>query len=104
MTLEDFGHVAPEMDLHPDIYPYEDKGCELEPSCLNCPRPTCALDEKDGIAGALREWRDSSICYHAWQGKTTQELADVFDLSQRTVQRVLQNKRNNNAESKRASS
>ena len=32
-------------DLLPEEFPYEDKGCELFPSCLNCPFPDCLKEE-----------------------------------------------------------
>ncbi len=93
MTLEEIGHVAPEMDLHPEYYAYQDEGCELSPSCLQCPRPQCALDECGGIAGVLRNQRDNRIVDQADKGKNTRQLAEAFELSKRTVQRILKQDR-----------
>lgn len=93
MTSEEIRSVAPEADLHPEYYSYQDQGCELSPLCLKCPRPQCALDEYGGIAGALRARRDNRIIEQASKGKNTSELAELFELSMRTVQRILKDDR-----------
>ncbi len=32
-------------DQSPEYYHYEDTGCEVSPSCLNCPLPQCKYDD-----------------------------------------------------------
>ena len=36
------------LDAIPEFYHYEDTGCEVSPSCLNCPLPQCKYDDPDG--------------------------------------------------------
>ena len=44
-------------DLLPEEFPYEDKGCELFPSCLNCPFPDCLKEEPWGKERFLKSRR-----------------------------------------------
>ena len=37
----------------PEYAAYQDTGCELAPSCLNCPFIRCRYDYSDGIRGLL---------------------------------------------------
>ena len=40
-------------DALPEYVDYRDTGCELAPSCLNCPFIRCRYDYSDGIRGLL---------------------------------------------------
>lgn len=78
------------LDLLPENKQYRDEGCELAPSCLDCPLPRCVLDAPRGRAVLYKRRRDEEIvraCRH--EGLSRAELAERFDISQRTVQRVL---------------
>ena len=33
------------VDMVPELYHYEDTGCEVSRSCLNCPLPRCKYDD-----------------------------------------------------------
>ena len=43
-------------DLLPEEFPYEDRGCELFPSCLNCPFPDCIREEPWGKEKFLKDF------------------------------------------------
>ncbi len=46
MELETLSQTKP--DLVPEYCQYQDEGCELAQSCLNCPFPSCIYDEPRG--------------------------------------------------------
>jgi hypothetical protein len=76
-------------DLLPEDMEWHDDGCEFFPSCLNCPLPRCLEEEPRGKqklrmvtrAGRMSKLRD--------EGKTTAEIARLFGVSIRTVQRAI---------------
>ncbi len=84
-----------ELDLPPEHCRYKDEGCELAESCLNCPFPSCIYDEPGGKQQLLKRQRDREIVrLFQKEGKGVKELAAIFGISQRTVQRALKNYRN----------
>jgi hypothetical protein len=83
-----------ELDLPPEFCHYKDEGCELAKSCLNCPFPSCIYDEPGGKQRLLKRQRDTEIVrLFKKEGKGVKELAAVFGISQRTVQRALKSYR-----------
>ena len=81
---------TPELDLPPEYCRYRDEGCDLASSCLNCPFPKCVYDQPRGRQRWLKRWRDREIVrLFNTEGKRVKELALMFGLSQRTVQRAL---------------
>ncbi len=81
-----------ELDLPPEYCHYKDEGCELAESCLNCPFPSCIYDEPGGKQHLLKRQRDREIVrLFKKEGKGVKELAAIFGISQRTVQRALKN-------------
>ena len=83
-----------ELDLPPEFCHYKDEGCELAESCLNCPFPGCIYDEHGGKQRLLKRQRDREIVRLFKKGaKGVKELALIFGISQRTVQRALKNYR-----------
>lgn len=74
---------------------YHDEGCDLAPSCLNCPFPRCRYD--DTTIGPRRGRKPGpSAGRHAEmvhlrreEGLSITELAARFDVSKRTVHRIL---------------
>ena len=82
--------INAEMDLLPEQCHYRDEGCELASSCLNCPFPECVLDEPGGKRKFLQEQRNSEIArLFDKEKKSVKELAHLFNLSVRTIQRAL---------------
>ena len=81
-----------ELDLPPEYCHYRDEGCEFADSCLNCPLPKCIYEEPGGRQHWLKRQRDRQIVrLFTIEGKGVKELALMFNISQRTVQRVLKN-------------
>lgn len=82
--------VAAEPDLPPEYCRYRDDGCELAPSCLNCPFASCLYDQPGGRQRFTRKLRDREILRLFSEGKHgVAELAVIFAVSSRTVQRAL---------------
>ncbi len=83
------------LDLPPEYCHYRDEGCDLADSCLNCPLPRCIYDQSGGKQRWLKRLRDRQIIRLAsTEGKGVKELAMMFRLSQRTVQRALKRVKN----------
>ena len=83
------------VDLPPEYCHYRDEGCDLADSCLNCPFPRCIYDQSGGKQRWLKRLRDREIVRMAsTEGKGVKELAMMFRLSQRTVQRALKRVKN----------
>jgi hypothetical protein len=88
-----------DLDLPPEYCRYQDDGCELTGSCLNCPFPICIYDEPRGKQRLLKGNRDREIVrFFTEEGSGIKELAARFDISQRTVQRALKNYRSTTKE------
>ena len=83
------GAPVNELDLLPEYCHYRDQGCEFADSCLNCPLPKCIYDEPRGKQRWLKRLRDREMVGLFNEGKGAKELALVFGVSQRTVQRAL---------------
>ena len=83
--------AKPLLDAVPEFYHYEDTGCEVSPSCLNCPLPQCKYDDPDWFqrhrrfARDLRMWSTIQL-----EGLSAQEAADRFSVTVRTVFRIIQ--------------
>ena len=46
MTALDWPIISsPVLDAMPEFYHYEDTGCEVSSSCLDCPLPQCKYDD-----------------------------------------------------------
>ena len=79
-----------ELDLPPEYCQYRDEGCELADSCLECPFPRCIYDEWGGKQRWLKKVRAREIIrLFTIERKGIKELALMFGVSQRTIQRAL---------------
>ncbi len=78
-----------ETDLPPEYCRYKDKGCEYAQSCLACPFPQCLYDEPRGRQRWLKELRNKEINKLFNSGWKIKELALLFGVSLRTIQRAL---------------
>jgi len=88
MELERTNEV--ELDLPPEYCRYRDEGCDLADSCLNCPFARCVYDEPGGKQRWLKRLRAREMArLFTTEGKGIKELAVMFAVSQRTVQRAL---------------
>lgn len=78
------------LDLPPEFCQYRDEGCDLARSCLDCPFPHCVYELPGGRQRWLKKRRDSEINrLFAGEGKEVKELAKMYGISQRTIQRAL---------------
>jgi len=84
-----------ELDLPPEYCHYQDKGCEFANSCLNCPLPQCIYEQPRGRQRWLKRLREREmIRLFTNEGKKVKELAAMFGVSQRTIQRALKRAKN----------
>ncbi|MBI2836616.1 MAG: helix-turn-helix domain-containing protein [Chloroflexi bacterium] len=78
-----------ESDPLPEFCDYRDEGCEMAGSCLNCPFARCIHDEPRGKQRRLMRIRAGEMARLSAGGKKVKELATMFGVSPRTVQRAL---------------
>ena len=84
-----------EPDLPPEYCHYKDEGCEFAASCLNCPLAHCVYDEPGGKQRWQKKLRNREIAkLFSNEEKEVKELALMFSLSERTIQRALKNSLN----------
>ena len=89
------GNLNYQLDLPPEYCHYRDEGCEFADSCLNCPFEKCIYDEPRGRQRYTKRLRAKEIArLFTTGGKGIKELALMFGLSQRTVQRALKRAKN----------
>jgi len=70
-------------------YLRRDTGCEFAPSCFNCPFEVCVYEYPGGKKAWLKKERNKSIKELRQKGKSTKELAEMFKVGVRAIQRVL---------------
>jgi DNA-binding CsgD family transcriptional regulator len=75
-------------DLLPEHVRYRDEGCELFPSCLSCPLPQCRYDGPERRQMA-KELRNEEVVRLHGEGNTIRELAERYDVSARTIYRIV---------------
>ena len=68
---------------------YKDDGCELYPSCANCPESVCVFDQYGGIAAYEKRKRNLEIRKLFEEGKSKKEIALIFGVDRKTVERAL---------------
>jgi hypothetical protein len=91
------------IDALPEYTDYADRGCDLFPSCLNCPLPRCRYEERGGAGALMRSGRDASIVAMADdRGMSVDALARMFGLSRRTIFRVLRSRACGNGPGRRS--
>lgn len=85
--------TSPETAIKPGLLPddsnWKDNGCELFSACLSCPLPTCIEERPRGKQKLRMLARAEYMAELRRQGKGTREIAALFQVSQRTVQRAL---------------
>ncbi len=77
------------LDRLPEYTQYRDEGCDLHPTCLNCPFPSCRYDDLRGNGSGPRAFRDAEVLRLRGQGLAIPAIARRFDVSTRTVHRIL---------------
>jgi len=76
-------------ELLPEEFPYDDEGCEVFPSCLNCPLPSCLEEQPRAKQRYVMDRRAEMMLELRREGKGLEEIAGMFAVSRRTVQRSL---------------
>jgi hypothetical protein len=77
-------------DLLPEQIRYKDEGCDMANSCLNCPYEECIYDKPGGKRLRIKKERSAEMVrLYTQEGKTLKELATMYGVSKRTVQRAL---------------
>lgn len=94
-SLNEGGLPGNASDLLPEYCQYKDEGCDLADSCLNCPFPQCIYEQPRGRQRWLKRLRDKEMVrLFTGEGRGVRELASMFGVSARTVQRALSNSLN----------
>ena len=84
------GQDKTELNLPPEYCHYQDDGCEFADSCLSCPFPECVDSQPGGKHRWLKRLRDKEVLgLFTTEGKGVKELALMFSVSRRTIQRIL---------------
>lgn len=78
------------IDLPPEYCQYQDEGCEFSSQCLNCRLPVCVYEQPGGKQRFMKRRRALEMArLYRNEHKTVRELASMFGVSMRTVQRAL---------------
>ena len=79
-----------ELDLLPEFKIYQDEGCELAASCLECPYPRCVMEHPRGRSKWIRKYRDREIVrLHFKKKMSVREIAARFKINIQTVYNVI---------------
>lgn len=76
-------------DLPPEYCTYRDEGCDRAAACLECPFPRCLYDVPHGRQRWNTRARNGGIARLFEEGWKVRELAVLYGVSERTVQRAL---------------
>ena len=77
-------------DVVPEFYHYEDNGCEVSDSCLNCPLPQCKYDDPTWYQRNRRLAKDLKVLTAMrLEDLTVEETAERFSVTVRTIFRIM---------------
>ena len=79
----------PNLDTLPENLHYNDTGCEVFSSCLECPLPQCKYDDPSWYHQFKQDSRDEAILDTYKNGLTVFQVASRFNVSSRTIHRAL---------------
>src|SRR4030065_143548 len=85
--------VDVELDLLPDEIDWRGEGGDVFSSCLNCPLPRCLEEQPRGQQRLRMSARNGRMVELRKRDKSVKEIAGLFGLSQRTVQRALKSQK-----------
>ena len=79
---------------------YQDTGCHIAPSCLNCPLVRCIYDETPAAdkEAIIRERDEEIYRMYLQRGPDTRWLAGHFGVSLRTIYRAIRQGRESKVE------
>ena len=82
-----------EKDRLPEFIPYKDDGCDISPSCLQCPLPKCRYDDPGWFRREVKAKRDQEVLKMRDEERLgPSQLAARFGVSRRTIHRILKGK------------
>ena len=88
--MNDEKTLSIELDLLPEHLHYKDEGCQMSPSCLACPLASCVYDTPHGKQVLLKRRRNDEMArLYREEHLSDMEMARLFKVRTRTVQRVL---------------
>jgi hypothetical protein len=87
------GKKLDRLDLLPEKIDWRDEGCEVFPACLDCPLERCIEEEPRGRQRLRAAARARLMAELRRNGKSVEEIAGIFGVSRRTVQRALGSKK-----------
>ena len=73
----------------PDTREWRDEGCEFFSACLACPLPRCLEEEPRGRQKLKMMARSRQMAKLKAEGKGVMEIAWLYHVHKRTVQRAL---------------
>ena len=76
-------------DTLPENTNYQDNGCDISQSCLNCHLTLCKYDDDKFSVGKNKLNRDKEIYKLNSEGKSITDLSKKYNLSIRTIQRSI---------------
>ena len=78
------------MDAVPEFCHYEDTGCDVSSSCLNCPLLQCKYDDPTWFQRHRRIARDLKVRLTMQsESLTVEEAAERFSVTVRTIFRIM---------------
>ncbi len=78
------------VDAVPEFFHYEDTGCEVSLSCLNCPLPQCKYDDPAWFQHYRRLSKDLIVLTAMRQENLmVDEAAERFSVTVRTIFRIM---------------
>ena len=83
------------VDDLPENCDYFDEGCNLAPSCLNCPFPFCIHDVSPDGTSPFKKWRDDEIVRRTAAGIAVEELELTFGISRRLIFQIIKDRYKN---------
>ncbi len=78
------------LDRDDAITEFEDTGCEVSLSCLNCPLPQCKHDDPLWYRRYQRQIKDRIVLVEMQsENLTVEETAERFSMTVRTIFRIM---------------
>ena len=85
-----FDNSAKTYEVSPEVFHYEDTGCEISNSCLDCPLPQCKYDDPVWFQKCQRLAKDMKVIKAMQKDElTVEETAEKFDVTGRTIFRIM---------------
>lgn len=101
MTQQVLTAPATPIDATPEFFHYEDTGCEVSSSCLDCPLPQCKYDDPIWYQRNRRLAKDLQVmAAMRLENLSVEAAAERFSVTVRTIFRIMQRCKNAAGEGK----